>query len=259
MSVLLVARGIRVLGPDGTALVDGVDLRLRRGETLALVGASGAGKSLTARALIGLVPPPARMTEGVVELDGRDTAALGGRDPLGVRGRRIALVPQDPAASLNPVRRVGAQIAEVLRAHRGMDRGQAREAARAALAEVGVPRDDHPHRLSGGQRQRAAIALALAPGPEVVIADEPTSALDAPLRLEILALLRARRAAGGLALLLVAHDIGTVARVADRVMVMSAGRIVEEGSARAVIGAPRDRRTRELIASAPRLPRGGGA
>lgn len=259
MSALLVARGIRVVAPDGTPLVDGVDLLLRRGETLALIGASGAGKSLTARALIGLVPPPARMTAGTVELDGRDTAALGGRDPSGIRGRRVALVAQDPAASLNPARRVGAQIAEVVRVHRGLDRAAARAAAAAALAEVGVTRDDHPHRLSGGQRQRAAIALALAPGPDVVIADEPTSALDPPLRVEILALLSARRAAGGLAMLLVAHDLGTVARVADRVMVMSAGRIVEEGSARAVIGAPRDPGTRALIAAAPRLPRGGGA
>ena len=252
MSSVLIARGLRVQGPSGAALVDGVDLELAAGTVTALVGESGAGKSLTALALMDLVPPPARRTAGVVALGGA-TVGPGGVDPRRVRGARIALVPQDPAAALDPVARVGDQIAEVLRVHRGLGRAEAASAAAAALAEVGVPRDDHPHRLSGGQRQRALIAMALAPGPEVLLADEPTASLDPSVQVAVLDLIAARARAGGLAVLLVSHDMGSVARLADRVAVMYAGRIVEEGPVRAVLGGPRHPYTAGLLALTPRL------
>ncbi len=230
----LSARGLRVAGPDGSVLVDGVDLDLRAGEVLALVGASGAGKSLTALSLIGLVPPPARALGGVVLLGG-DALPGSAAGMRAVRGGRIGFVPQDPAAALDPVRRVGDQVAETLRAHAPLGRHEARERARAALAEVGVVRDDHPHRLSGGQRRRALIAMALGPGPRVLIADEPTASLDAPVQVDILDLIDRRRAELGLAVLLISHDLAAVARIADRIAVMDAGRIVETGDARTVL------------------------
>ena len=248
---VLAARGLRVTGPSG-ALVDGVDLDLEATTVTALVGESGAGKSLTGLALLGLVPGPARLEAGEVVLEGRLVSGLPPRGARAVRGARIALVPQDPAAALDPVIRVGAQVAEILRVHRGLGRADAREAAARALAEVGVTRDDHPHRLSGGQRQRALIAMALAPGPAVLIADEPTASLDPSVQVGVLDLIGARREAG-LAVLLISHDLGSVARLAGRVAVMYAGRIVEEGPARAVLSAPRHPYTAGLLALAPRM------
>jgi oligopeptide/dipeptide ABC transporter ATP-binding protein len=253
VSALLRARGLRVTGPSGTVLVDGVDLDLAAGEVTALVGESGAGKSLTGLALLGLVPPPARMEAGGVTLDGVDLGALSPRGRRRTRGAGIALVPQDPAAALDPVVRVGAQLAEVLRAHAPLGRAEARAAAAAALAEVGVDRDDHPHRLSGGQRQRALIAMALAPRPRVLVADEPTASLDAAVQVAVLDLIDQRRRAEGLAVLLISHDLGSVARIAGRVAVMYAGRIVEEGPVRTVLSAPRHPYTACLLALAPRL------
>ncbi|WP_217913553.1 ABC transporter ATP-binding protein [Miltoncostaea marina] len=236
---VLAARGLRVEGPDGRALVDGVSLVVRRGEVLGLVGASGAGKTLTGLALLGLVPPPARQTGGEVTLRGR---TLAGAELRRIRGRGVALVPQDPLAALDPVQRVGAGVAETLRAHAPLGRREARARAAAALAELGVPRDDHPHRLSGGQRQRALIAMALAPGPAVLVADEPTAAIDAAARTAVLDLIDARRRADGLGVLLISHDLGAVARLADRVAVIDDGRIVAEGPARSLLGAPGRRR-----------------
>ncbi|MBJ7457448.1 MAG: ABC transporter ATP-binding protein [Thermoleophilia bacterium] len=253
MSALLQARGLRVTGPSGAVLVDGVDLDLAAGEVTALVGESGAGKSLTGLALLGLVPPPARMEAGGVTLGGVDLGALPPRERRRTRGAGIALVPQDPAAALDPVVRVGAQLAEVLRAHAPLGRAEARASAAAALAEVGVDRDDHPHRLSGGQRQRALIAMALAPRPRVLVADEPTASLDAAVQVAVLDLIDQRRRAEGLAVLLISHDLGSVARIAGRVAVMYAGRIVEEGPVRAVLSAPRHPYTAGLLALAPRL------
>jgi len=255
VNAVLTARGLRVTGPSGALLVDGVDLALAPAAVTALVGESGAGKSLTGLALMDLVPGPARLCGGEVALDGRPISGLGPRDLRRVRGAGIALVPQDPAAALDPVARVGAQVAEVLRVHRGLGRAAARAAAAEALAEVGVTRDDHPHRLSGGQRQRALIAMALAPGPRVLIADEPTASLDPTVQIGVLDLIAARRDQGGLAVLLISHDIGSVARLADRVAVMYAGRIVEEGPVRSVLGAPRHPYTAGLIALAPRMGR----
>ena len=253
---LLCARGLRVAapGPEGpVTLVDRVSLDLRAGETLGLVGESGSGKSLTALSLIDLVPGPARLVGGSVTLEGRELLGLGPDAMRGVRGARIALVPQDSSAALDPVRRVGWQVAETLRAHEPLARREARRRAAAALAEVGVTRDDHPHRLSGGQRQRAMIAMALGPGPAVLLADEPTSALDAPMQVQVLDLIDQRRREMGLAVLLISHDVGAVARLSHRVAVMYAGRIVEEGPAREVLSAPRHPYTAGLLASVPRL------
>ncbi len=253
MTAVLSARGLRVTAPSGAALLDGVDLDLPSGTVSALVGESGAGKTLTALALLGMVPAPALRRAGTVWLEGVELGVLPQRELQRVRGGRIALVPQDPAAALDPVMRVGAQIAEVLRVHAGLGRRAARAAAAAALAEVGVERDDHPHRLSGGQRQRALIAMALAPGPQVLVADEPTASLDPSVQVEILDLIARRRAERGLGVLLISHDLGTVARLADRILVMYAGRVVEDGPAGAVLSAPRHPYTAGLLAAAPRI------
>ena len=229
LSAALTARGIRVTGPRGEALVDGVDLDLAPGEVLALVGPSGSGKTLTALSLIGLVPPPARAAGGAVTLRGRTISGLEGEEMRRVRGAGIALITQDPASGFDPVRRVGDQLAETLRAHQDVGRAEARARAARALADVGVERDDFPHRLSGGQRQRAMIATALAPGPAVLLADEPTASLDPTLRVMVLDLIDRRRADSGLAVLLISHDLASVRRIADRVAVMRDGRIVEGG------------------------------
>jgi oligopeptide/dipeptide ABC transporter ATP-binding protein len=256
VSATLSARGIRVEAPGlegAAALVDGVDLEVPAARTLALVGESGSGKTLTALALLRAVPPPARVAGGRVLLDGRDLTALGEREMRRVRGGLVGLVPQDPAGALDPVRRVGWQIAETLRAHSRAGRARARSLAAEALAEVGLTVDDYPHRLSGGQRQRAMIALALAPGPAVLLADEPTSALDAVVQVEVLDLLRRRRDERRLTMLLISHDLGAVGRLADRVAMMYAGRVVEEGPAAAVLARPRHPYAIGLVASAPRM------
>lgn len=260
MSAALTARGLVVTAPAGVGeavLVDRVDLDLESGETLALVGESGAGKTLTALALLGLVPPPARLAAGSVVLEGRELVGRPERELRRVRGAGIAYMPQDPAAALLPVRRVGAQVAETLRAHAPLSRAAARARAARALAEVGLPRDDLPHRLSGGQRQRALLALALAPGPRVLLADEPTAAVDALTTARVLALLDERRRARGLAMLLITHDLGAVARAAGRVAVMYAGRVVEEGTVAQVLRSPRHPYAMGLVACAPRLDRAG--
>lgn len=253
MSVLLSARGLRVTTASGAALVDGVDLDLEAGSVTALVGESGAGKSLAAHGLLGLVPGPALALEGIVRLGAEVISALSERDRRRIRGTQIGLVPQDPAAALDPVMRVGAQIAEVLRVHTGAGRAGARARAHEALSEVGVARDDHPHRLSGGQRQRASIALALVAGPRLLVADEPTASLDPAVQVGILDLIESRRVRDGLTVLLISHDLGAVARLADRVAVMYAGRIVEEGPTRSVLSAPRHPYTAGLMALAPRM------
>ena len=251
---VLSVRGLRVIGPGGEALVDGVDLDLRAGEIVGLVGESGAGKSLTALSLLGLVPLPAHAAGGEVVLEGERLDAMRPAGLARVRGARIGLVPQDPAAALDPVRRVGAQIAETLRAHAPMGRAEAARRAAEALAEVGVVRDDHPHRLSGGQRQRAMIAMALAPGPAVLIADEPTASVDPAVRMAILDLIAIRAREAGLAVLLISHDLGAVARVAGRVLVMDGGRIVEEGPPSLLSRAARHPRTVRLAAAAALAP-----
>jgi ABC-type dipeptide/oligopeptide/nickel transport system ATPase component len=214
--------------------VDGVSFTLGRGETLALVGESGAGKSLTSLALLRLVPPPGRIDPGAaIRMDGTDLLALEGEALRRIRGRRIAMVFQDPMTSLNPVLTIGDQISETILAHFPVAAREARRRAAVLLDEVGLGNTDgrygsYPHQLSGGMRQRVMLAIALAAEPEVLIADEPTSALDVTVQAQILELLDRLRAARGMAVLLITHDLGIVAGRADRVAVMYAGRIVEE-------------------------------
>jgi oligopeptide/dipeptide ABC transporter ATP-binding protein len=236
--------------------VDGVSLQIARGETVGLVGESGSGKSVTARSIIRLVPPPGRIVSGSIVFEGRDLAHLDEGDLRHVRGARIGFVFQEPMTALNPVFTIGDQIAEALIVH-GVVRGAAARARAIELLDaVRMPdpsqrAHDYPHQLSGGMRQRALIAAAIACEPSLLIADEPTTALDVTIQAEILDLLGAMRDRFGLSLLLITHDLGVVARLADRVAVMYAGRIIEEGSMRDVLAAPRHPYTRGLLASLP--------
>ncbi|MFE1300137.1 dipeptide ABC transporter ATP-binding protein [Streptomyces sp. NPDC058731] len=262
--VVLDVRGLRVTraGGRGTPevpLVDGVGLRLQRGEVLGLVGESGAGKSLTALALLGLCPPGLRVT-GSVRLLGRELVGMPVRDLARLRGRHIALVFQDALGALNPVQRVGDQIGEVLRIHERPRpaRDSALRRAVELLDAVGVPEPHRaarcrPHELSGGTRQRALIAMAMAGGPDVIVADEPTSALDVTVQAQVLGALTAARRATGAALLLVTHDLGVVAGAADRVAVMYAGRIVESAGCAELFARPRMPYTKGLIGAVPRV------
>jgi oligopeptide/dipeptide ABC transporter ATP-binding protein len=236
--------------------VDGVSFDIGRGETLALAGESGSGKSVTALSILRLVPPPGRIISGSIRFEGRDLLTLDEPDLRRVRGARIGFVFQEPMTALNPVFSVGAQIAEALEVH-GIAHGAAAQARAVELLEaVRIPEParrarDYPHQLSGGMRQRVLIAAAVACGPPLVVADEPTTALDATIQADILDLLVAMRREIGLSLLLITHDLGIVAHVADRVAVMYAGRIVETGPAARVLASPQHPYTRGLLASAP--------
>ncbi|MFC5827909.1 dipeptide ABC transporter ATP-binding protein [Nonomuraea insulae] len=239
----------------GAVAVDGVSFSIAPGECLALVGESGSGKSVTARALVGLAGKGAKVRAGRLVLDGQDLRGHRPRDWRRLRGRRIGLVLQDALTALDPLRTVGAEVAEGLRAHRLASRGEVAGRVSELLGAVGVPNPDerrhqYPHQLSGGLRQRALIAGALAGEPELLIADEPTTALDVSVQARILDLLAERRAAGT-ALLLISHDLAVVARLADRIAVMRAGRIVELGPAGEVLSEPRHPYTRELLAAVP--------
>jgi peptide/nickel transport system ATP-binding protein len=247
-------------GPDAAA-VDGVSFTIGRGETLGLVGESGSGKSVTALSIIRLVAPPGRIAGGRVLLDGQNLFELDEESIRRVRGRRIGFVFQEPMVALDPVYTIGAQIAETLAAH-GLARGAAARArAVELLASARVPDParrarEYPHQLSGGLRQRAMIALALCAEPALVIADEPTTALDVTVQAEILDLLRDLRRQFDLSLLLITHDLGVVAEMADRVAVMYAGRIVEQAPLARIFDAPAHPYTRALLASVPGGRRG---
>ena len=237
--------------------VDNVSLELRRGETLGLVGESGSGKSMTAMSILRLVQPPGETIGGPVEFNGRkDLLELSERDMRKIRGAEIALIFQEPMTALNPVFTIGDQIAEAILVHRQASRADARDRAVELLAAVKIPdaekrARDYPHQLSGGMRQRVLIAIALACQPLLLIADEPTTALDVTIQAEILDLLREMKRQLDLALLLITHDLGVVAGHADRVAVMYAGRIVEEGPVRRIFAAPAHPYTRGLLASIP--------
>ncbi len=239
--------------------VDGVSLTLREGETLGLVGESGCGKTMTALALLRLLPQPAgRIVGGQVLLEGEDLLAKSEREMRRIRGRRIAMILQDPQTSLNPVFTIGDQLAEALRLHRPDGAGALRRRAEEALRRVNVAAPaqrlrHYPHQLSGGTKQRVVGAIAVAGEPQVLIADEPTTALDATIQLQYLALLREIQARTRLAMLFITHDFGIVARMCQRVAVMYAGRIVEHGPMRELFAAPRHPYTEALLAAVPRL------
>jgi ABC-type dipeptide/oligopeptide/nickel transport system ATPase component len=270
---LLEVRDLEVSFPIAgrwTPVVGGVSLAVGRGELVGLVGESGSGKSLTALSVLALVPPPGRVTGGRVLLAPRrrtgaavsvaptDLLTLAPGAMRQVRGSRIGMVFQEPATALDPVYTIGFQIAEAVRAHRRMSRRAAlaevvRLLDRVALADARRRLGDYPHQLSGGQRQRAMIAMALAGAPDLLLADEPTTALDVTLQAQILELLEDLRSDLGLSVLLITHDLGVVAETCDRVVVMRAGRVVEEAAVAALFRAPAHPYTRELLAALPRL------
>jgi oligopeptide transport system ATP-binding protein len=235
-----------------------VSFSLAPGETLALVGESGCGKSVTALSIMGLLPPNGRVVGGRVELEGEDLLQLSRAALRRVRGKRIAMVFQDSMTSLNPLLTVGRQITESLETHLGISGRQAKRRAAALLEEVGVPEPEerlrqYPHQLSGGLRQRVAVAIAIASDPEVLIADEPTTALDVTIQAQLLELLKREQEERGMALLLITHDLGVVAGMTDRLCVMYAGRIVEHGPTETVFREPRHPYTGGLLESVPRI------
>ena len=249
----MVDLSVRFQTPGGSLLpVRGVSFNLQRGDSLGLIGESGSGKTTVALALLRLLPPAARIS-GRIELSGEELLGLGESELTRIRGARVAMVFHDPLAALNPVLRVGTQIAETVRAHRSASRKDSWAAARDLLRRVGLAAEDagsYPHQLSGGMRQRALIAMALACGPALLVADEPTSALDPVAQVGIVDLLRRLREEG-VALLLATHDLGLAARLCDRIAVLYAGRIVERGTAAEVLARPRHPYTLGLLRSLP--------
>ena len=237
----------------GATVVDGVTFTLQPGRTTALVGESGCGKSVTALSLMRLIEPPGHIVSGSVTLDGRDLLNLDEREMEQVRGARIGMVFQDPLTSLNPALSIGGQIVETLQAHQPMSRAQAERKAIELLARVGVANPeqrihDFPHHFSGGMRQRVLIAVAISCSPSVIIADEPTTALDVTVQAKILRLLHDLQRDMGAALLLITHDLGVVAAMADEVLVMYAGRIVERADVDTLFHNPRHPYTKALLA-----------
>ncbi|WP_416356616.1 ABC transporter ATP-binding protein [Aureimonas phyllosphaerae] len=237
--------------------VDGVSLRVRRGETLCILGESGSGKSVSSSTVLDILDtPPAEIVSGQILFEGRDLAGMTPEERRRINGRKIAMIFQDPLAHLNPVYTVGAQICEVFRAHSVCAGAEARRRGIELLGRVGIPEpearfDRYPHEFSGGQRQRVMIAMAIALGPSLLIADEPTTALDVSVQAQILDLLADLQREFGMALVMITHDLEVAASMADRVIVMRRGRIVEEGEARAVFTQPGDDYTRRLMAAIP--------
>jgi len=238
--------------------VDGVSLSLEAGRTLGVVGESGCGKSMTALSIMGLVPPPGRVVGGVIRFEGVDLLKLSPGGLRELRGNALSMIFQEPMTSLNPAFTVGAQIVEGIVKHRGASRAEAKAQAVEVLRRVRIPSpearfDDYPHRLSGGMRQRVMIAMALACQPRLLIADEPTTALDVTIQAQILDLMRMLREETGTAIILITHDLGVVAELADDVAVMYAGRIVERAPVRSLFAAPQHPYTVGLLGSIPKL------
>ena len=236
--------------------VDGVSFEIRAGEILGVVGESGAGKSITGAAIIGLLERPARIAGGAVHLAGQRIDTLSGDDLRRVRGGEIGTVFQDPSTSLNPLQRIGDQLAETARLHLGLSKAGARERALQALVDVGIPAaserlDAYPHEFSGGMRQRVVIALALIGEPSLIIADEPTTALDVSVQAQVLTLLKRLCHERGTGVMLITHDMGVIAETTDRVAVLYAGRIAEVGPTRSVLTQAAHPYTRGLMASTP--------
>jgi peptide/nickel transport system ATP-binding protein len=247
-------------GATRANVLRGVSLEVQPGEVRGLVGESGAGKSMLGRAVLGLLPANAHIERGTIQFEGRDFLSMPERERQGLLGRRIALIPQDPMTSLNPVKRVGAQIAMVLRHHLALSRRQALRRAAELLAEVAIrdPQrvlDLYPHEISGGMRQRVLIAMAFACDPSLIIADEPTTALDVTVQRQVLQLVERLRQRHGAAILFVTHDLGVVAKLCRTVSVLHAGRVLEEGATADVLTKPRHPYTRALLAATPRADR----
>ena len=261
MAHLLEVRNLQTHFPTRAGLVravDGVSFHLDRGELLGLVGESGCGKSITALSVMRLIGAPGKIVSGEILFDGKDLLKLSDSEMREMRGDDIAMIFQDPMTSLNPVFTIGEQISEALRLHRKLSKKQARQATIEAMREVAIPDparrvDDYPHQLSGGMRQRVMIAMALACNPKLLIADEPTTALDVTIQAQILELLDELRKSRELAVLLITHDLGVVAEVADRVAVMYTGRIVEESPVAELFARPKHPYTEGLLRSVPKL------
>ncbi|GAB1845693.1 ABC transporter ATP-binding protein [Achromobacter xylosoxidans] len=236
--------------------VDDVSFTLERGKILGLVGESGSGKSVTGFSIMGLVDAPGRVVGGQVLFQGRDLTQLAPRELRKLQGNRIAMIFQDPMMTLNPVLRVDVQMIETVRAHNSMSKSQARELARDTLGMMGIPSPEerllaYPHQLSGGMRQRVAIAIAMLHRPDLIIADEPTTALDVTVQAQVLELLFSIQAETGAAVLFITHDLGVVAEIADRVVVLRAGEVVEEGMVQQIFARPAHPYTQALLAAVP--------
>ena len=241
-----------------TTVVDGVTLSIEPGETLALVGESGCGKSVTALSILRLLPQPGEIFGGSIQFDGQGLGALSENQLDDVRGGDVGVIWQDPLAALNPLLPVGVPVIEVLMRHQRLNKKEARAQAIEVLRRVGIPQaekrlDDYPHQLSGGQRQRVMIAAAIACGPKLLIADEPTTALDVSVQAQILELLKELAAEMNMAMLLITHDLGVVAQVAQRIAVMYAGQIVEQGRVAEIFARPQHPYTQGLLLATPRL------
>ncbi len=246
-------------GPSAARVLNEVAFTVQPRQTLGIVGESGCGKSMTALSIMRLVPsPPGRISAGRVALNGEDLLQLSDQRMRDIRGNRIAMIFQEPMTALNPVFTVGDQIAEALRRHLGLDGALARNRGIDLLKAVGIPSptqrfDEYPHQLSGGMRQRVMIAMAIACEPELLIADEPTTALDVTVQAQIFDLLRALQEERGMGLILITHDMGVIAEMTDRVVVMYGGRVVEEGETADVLARPEHPYTRGLVACVPAL------
>jgi peptide/nickel transport system ATP-binding protein len=244
---------------DGTVrAVDGVSLEISNAKTLGVVGESGCGKTITALSVMRLIERPGRIVEGTIRLRGRDLLKASEAEMRDIRGGTISMIFQEPMTSLNPVLTCGDQIAETVRVHKGVGRGEAAERAVDMLAQVGIPDPSrrvkqYPHELSGGMRQRVMIAMALSTGPDLLIADEPTTALDVTIQAQILELMKLLREQNEMAIMLITHDLGVIAEMADEVVVMYAGKVVERGDVNVIFERPHHPYTKGLLRSIPRL------
>jgi peptide/nickel transport system ATP-binding protein len=259
MSALLSIQMLSATGPQGPVL-RGVSLEVKPGEVMGLVGESGAGKSTIAKAILRALPASIRITGGHLSFEGQDLLAMPGHAFRDLLGRRIALTPQDPLSSLNPSRRIGAQLCDGLILKKGLSRTDAMQRARALLDEVRIAKGDlvlkqYPHELSGGMRQRILIAQAFALEPQLIIADEPTTALDVTVQKQVLRLIRQLQQRSGTALIFVTHDLGVVAQVCDRMSVLYGGRLLEAGKTADVLASPQHPYTKALLAASPRYDR----
>ena len=262
MTAVLEAGNLRVTFGSNIAAVRGISLTVNRGETHCLVGESGCGKSVTALAIMGLLPRTARRSADVLRFRDHDFTNMTERKMARLRGDRLAMIFQEPMTSLNPAYSIGSQMAEVLERHRRVSRAAALDRAAELLDLVGIPDarqrlHSYPHHMSGGMRQRTMIAMALACEPDLLIADEPTTALDVTVQAQILELLKRLQEQTGMSVIFITHNLGVVAEIADRVMVMYAGRIVEEGAVVPLLTHPLMPYTQGLLRSVPRLPTGG--